>query len=141
MGLVKFLYRNLKGLRFLVVLAIIVTIAQVGADILTALPLKYIPSKVNNAGNDPACTVPFLNPILDHFDIPQIDPSLIDPVTHQAVPPGDTQCPVSPTDIAAAAHPVLTHHTTLGVIVFSVVMLIVFGILSAILAYLDLFLA
>src|SRR5579875_3701805 len=137
----KFLYRNLKGLRFLVVLAMLVTVAQVGANILTALPLKYIPSKVSNPGNDPACGAPFLNPILDRFDIPQIDPSLIDPVTHQPVPPSITQCPVPSTDAAAAANPVLTHHSTLGVIVFSVLMLIVFGSLSALLGYIDLFLA
>jgi ATP-binding cassette subfamily B protein len=139
--MVQFLYRNLKGYRFLVVLAILITVTQVGADILTALPLKYIPSKISNAGNDPACSAPFLNPILDRFDIPQIDPSLIDPVTHQPVMPSETQCPVPATDAAAAANPVLTHHSTLGVIVFSVLMLIVFGMLSAGLAYLDLFLA
>jgi ATP-binding cassette, subfamily B, bacterial len=141
MDLVKFLFRNLKGYRVLIVLAILVTIAQVGCDLLTALPLKYIPSKVINTGNDPACTAPFLNPILDRFDIPQIDPTLVDPFTHQPVPPSDTQCPISPTDIGAAAHPVITHHSTMGVIVFSVLMLLVFGTLSALLTYLDLFLA
>ena len=141
MDLFKFLFRNLKGYRFLVVIAILVTVAQVGADVLTALPLKYIPSKIANAGNDPACTAPFLNPILNWFDTPQIDPSLIDPVTGKALPPTPTLCPVNPTDVAAAANPVLTHHTVLGVVVFSVVMLVVFGILSALLAYLDLFLA
>ena len=141
MSLFNFLFRNLKGYRFLVLLAIFVTVAQVGADVLTALPLKYIPSKIANAGNDPACTAPFLNPILDKFDIPQIDPSLIDPVTGKTLPPTPTICPVNPTDIAAAANPVLTHHTVLGVVVFSVLMLLVFGILSALLAYLDLYLA
>src|SRR5205085_10047487 len=35
----------------------------------------------------------------------------------------------------------LTHHSVIGVIVFSVLMLIVFGILSAILAYIQLYLA
>src|SRR5579875_1141447 len=141
MQLVSFLYRNLKGYRLLVVIAILITVTQVGCDILTALPLKYIPSKISNPGNDPACTAPFLNPILDRFDIPQIDPSLVDPATHQVVPPPTTQCPVSPTDIAGAANPVLTHHSVLGVVVFSVLMLLVFGLLSAILAYLDLYLA
>src|SRR5579875_1270296 len=140
MQLVSFLYRNLKGYRLLVVIAILITVTQVGCDILTALPLKYIPSKISNPGNDPACTAPFLNPILDRFDIPQIDPSLVDPVTHQPVPPSITQCPVPSTDAAAAANPVLTHHSTLGVIVFSVLMLIVFGSLSALLGYIDLFL-
>jgi ATP-binding cassette subfamily B protein len=141
MQLVSFLYRNLKGYRLLVVIAILITVTQVGCDILTALPLKYIPSKISNPGNDPACTAPFLNPILDRFDTPQIDPSLVDPATHQVVPPPTTQCPVSPTDIAGAANPVLTHHSVLGVVVFSVLMLLVFGLLSAILAYLDLYLA
>src|SRR5579875_4174719 len=141
MQLVSFLYRNLKGYRLLVVIAILITVTQVGCDILTALPLKYIPNKISNPGNDPACTAPFLNPILDRFDTPQIDPSLVDPATHQVVPPPTTQCPVSPTDIAGAANPVLTHHSVLGVVVFSVLMLLVFGFLSAILAYLDLYLA
>lgn len=141
MDLIRFLFRNLKGYRFLFVLAIIVTFLQVGADIATALPLKFIPSKVSNSGNDPACNFRFLNPILDRFDTPQIDPSLIDPVTHQTLPPAVTECPISPTDINAASHPVLTHHTTYGVIVFSILMLIIFGLLSAALTYLDLFLA
>jgi len=53
--LFKFLYRNLKGYRFLVMLAMLVTIAQVGSDLLAAMPLKFIPSKVNNPGSDPVC--------------------------------------------------------------------------------------
>ncbi len=141
--LFKFLYRNLKGYRFLVVLAILVTITQVGCDILTAFPLKFVPSKINNPGSDPACTFPILDQlhILDLFDNPIIDPSLRDPATRQVIPPPTSQCPVSQTDAYAAAHPVLTHHSVNGVVVFSVLMLIVFGILSAGLAYLDLFFA
>ncbi len=141
--LFKFLYRNLKGYRFLVVLAILVTITQVGSDILTAFPLKFIPSKINNPGSDPACTFPILDQfhILDLFDTPIIDPSLRNPVTHQVIPPPTSQCPVSQTDLFAAAHPILTHHSLNGVIVFSVLMLIIFGLLSAALAYLDLYLA
>jgi len=141
--LFKFLYRNLKGYRFLVVLAILVTITQVGCDILTAFPLKFVPSKINNPGSDPACTFPILDQlhILDLFDNPIIDPSLRDPATRQVIPPPTSQCPVSQTDVYAAAHPVLTHHSVNGVVVFSVLMLIVFGILSAGLAYLDLFFA
>jgi ABC-type multidrug transport system fused ATPase/permease subunit len=139
--LFPFLYHNLKGYRLLVALAIIVTISQVACDILAAFPLKFIPSKINNPGSDPACTFSFLNPLLDRFDIPQIDPSLRDPITHQVIPPPTSQCPVSSTDLVAAAHPVVTHHSVAGVIVFSVVMLIIFGMLSAALVYLDLFLA
>ncbi len=65
--LAKFLHRNLKGYRFLVILAILVAFAQVGSDLLAAMPLKFIPSKVNNPGSDPACTFPFLDPVLSFF--------------------------------------------------------------------------
>src|SRR5579863_2500161 len=138
--LLKFLYRNLKGFRVLVMLAIIVTILEVGCSIAAAFPLKFIPGKVTNAGNDPACTFPFLNPILDKFDTPLFDPSLA-PLTPNGPnqSPGLTPCPISPSD----PNPILvtTHHSTNGVIVFSILLLIVFGILSAFLAYLDLYIA
>ncbi|HEV2582289.1 MAG TPA: hypothetical protein VGT44_15650, partial [Ktedonobacteraceae bacterium] len=140
MLLLRFLFRNLKGFRLLIVLAIIVTVLQVGCDIAAAFPLKFIPSKVANAGNDPACTFPFLNPILDKFDIPLFDPSLNNPIAGQpALTPGLTPCPISPSD----ANPitVTTHHSTYGVIVFSVLMLILFGTIAAVLGYLDLYLA
>ncbi len=74
--LVTFLFRNIKGLRSLVLLAMIITVLQVSCDIIAAFPLKFIPSKVQNVGNDPACLFPFLDPIESWFDIPQIDPSL-----------------------------------------------------------------
>jgi len=96
--LFKFLFRNLKGYRLLVLIAILVTILQVGCDIGTAFPLKFIPSKVANAGNDPSCTFPFLNPILDKFDIPLFDPSLQLDKSQPPVQPGITQCPISPSD-------------------------------------------
>ncbi len=138
--LFKFLYRNLKGYRLLVVIAILITILQVGCDIAAAFPLKFIPSKVSNAGNDPACTFPFLNPILDKFDTPLFDPALapVAPGQPNQVP-GVTPCPISPAD--ANAPLVLTHHSTNGVIVFSILILILFGSLSALLAYLDLYIA
>src|SRR5713226_7024653 len=97
--LFKFLFRNLKGYRLLVVLAIAVTVLQVGSDIAAAFPLKFIPSKVQNAGNDPSCTFSFLNPILDKFDIPLLDPSLAPLAPGQPVQtPGITPCPISPSD-------------------------------------------
>src|SRR6266581_1894023 len=142
--LFKFLYHNLKGYRFLVVLAILITITQVGSDILTAFPLKFIPSKINNPGNDPACSYPFLNPILDRFDIPLFDPSLkaLPPAPENTVlVPPVTQCPTSSTDASAASTPAQTHHSVNGVIIFSVLMLIIFGMLSAGLAFVDLYLA
>ncbi len=140
MLLFKFLYRNLKGFRLLVLCAILVTILQVGCDIAAAFPLKFIPSKVANAGNDPACLFPFLNPILDKFDIPLFDSSLNNPIAGQPpLTPGLTPCPISPSDTNPIT--VTTHHSTYGVIVFSVLMLIVFGTIAAILGYLDLYLA
>src|SRR5205814_9864578 len=137
--LVTFLFRNMKGLRGLVVLAMIITVLQVSSDIFAAFPLKFIPSKVQNNGNDPICLFPFLDPIESWFDIPQIDPSLQPDKTLPANPPPEAQCPINPNDVHARI--VLVSHSTIGVIVFSVLMLVTFGLLSALLAFLDLFLA
>ena len=137
--MVKFLYRNLKGYRWLVVIAIIVTFLAVGCEIVAAYPLKWIPSKVSNGGNDPSCNYQFLNPILDKFDIPLFDPSLQLDKTQPPVQPGITQCPISPGDPNPQL--IISHHSTNGVIIFSVLVLIVFGTLAALLAYVDLYLA
>src|SRR5229473_3139581 len=138
--LVKFLFRNLKGYRLLILLAIIITFLQVGSDIAAAFPLKFIPSKVQNAGNDPSCTFSFLNPILDIFDTPLLDPALAPLAPGQPVQtPGITPCPISPSNTNAIV--IYSHHSTIGVIVFSVLMLLLFGTLSAVLAFLDLYLA
>src|SRR5689334_17387953 len=111
--LFRFLYRNFKGYRFLVVLAILVTIAQVGSDLLVGLPLKFIPSKVNNPGNDPACQYPFLDGILSKFDTRFIDKSLQDPADpNNTLPPPTAQCPVTnPNDLNAVANPRTTSHS------------------------------
>lgn len=140
--LAKFLYRNLKGFRFLVILAILVAFAQVGSDLLAAMPLKFIPSKVNNPGSDPACTFPFLDPVLTVFDTPLLDPSLrpTQPNQPPSQPP-PAPCPATSTDPNAVTHPRITQHSTIGVIVFSLIMLAVFGLLSAFLVYIELFLA
>src|SRR5579884_3979172 len=140
MGLLfKFLYRNMKGLRGLVVLAVVLTVFQVSSDIFAAFPLKFIPSKVQNVGNDPVCLFPFLDPIESWFDIPQIDRSLQPDPNLPPNPPPEAQCPVNPNDVHARI--VLVSHSTVGVIVFSVVILVIFGLLSALLAFLDLYLA
>src|SRR5438128_8023868 len=140
MGLLfKFLFRNMKGLRGLVVLAVIITVLQVSSEIFAAFPLKFIPSKVQNNGNDPKCLFPFLDPIESWFDIPQLDPSLQPDPNLPPNPPPEAQCPVNPNDVHAQI--VLVSHSTIGVIVFSVLMLIIFGLLSALLAFLDLYLA
>src|SRR5436305_6755950 len=124
--LAKFLYRNLKGFRFLVILAILVTFAQVGSDLLAAMPLKFIPSKVNNPGSDPTCTFPFLDVVLTYFDTPLLDPSLRPTQPNQ--PPGQpppAPCPATPSDPNSVLHPRITQHSTIGVIVFSLILLAV----------------
>src|SRR3989449_1748133 len=140
MGLLfKFLFRSMKGLRGLVVLAVIITVLQVSSEIFAAFPLKFIPSKVQNNGNDPKCLFPFLDPIESWFDIPQLDPSLQPDPNLPPNPPPEAQCPVNPNDVHAQI--VLVSHSSIGVIVFSVLMLIIFGLLSALFAFLDLYLA
>src|SRR5437588_1254982 len=114
--LFKFLYRNLKGYRFLIIIAISVVLLGVGADILAAMPLKWIPSKVSNPGSDPACTFSFLNPALDIFDKSIFDPSLkqIDPQNQNLQLP-DKQPPTLPCPITSTSTPTaltqMTHHS------------------------------
>jgi ATP-binding cassette, subfamily B, bacterial len=50
MFLTRFLYRHLKGFRFLISLTIVLTFAGVGADILSAFPLKFIADAVSIPG-------------------------------------------------------------------------------------------
>lgn len=147
MFLARFLYRNMKGYRFLAVLAILVAIMQVSSDIIALQSLKWIPSKAQNPGNDPACNISFLglndNPgLLDLFDTPALDPSLNPPPgAHQPVPPPTSPCPANPADPRTLVTPDITHHSVIGVIVFSVIVLVVFSVLSALLVYVDLYLA
>lgn len=123
--LYKFLYRNLKGYRILVVLAIVMVGLQVCSDLVAALPIKFIPSKIQNHDNDPACDYPFLNGVLNWFN--RFNPA-------GSIP--HTTCPHS------SPHPdIVTQHSTVGVIVFSVLLLLVFSSVSALLTYYQLFLA
>ena len=46
--MVRFLFRHLKGYRFLVVVAVALTFAQVGASLLVAFPLKFVLDKLVN---------------------------------------------------------------------------------------------
>src|SRR5438270_4772235 len=140
----KFLFRNLKGYRWLIVIAILVTFLEVFCAIGAAWPLKFITSKVSNPGNDPTCQLPFLapilNPILNKFDNPLFDPSLA-PLTPGGPPqtPGVSPCPISPAQTNVIT--TFSHHSTNGVIVFSLIILVIFATLAAILAYLDLYIA
>ena len=128
-------------------LAIVVAVAQVGCDILALQPLKWIPSKVQNPGNDPACNLPFLGlndkpGLLDLFDTPALNPSLNPPPgSHQVQPPPTSPCPVNLSNPKTLLIPDTTHHSVTGVIVFSVIVLVIFATLSALLAYLDLYFA
>jgi ATP-binding cassette subfamily B protein len=107
---VRFLFRNLKGYRFLIVIAMAMTFVQVGADILIVFPLKFILDKIVNH-SDPDFA--FLGGLLNLFD--QFG-------TTEGLHKGEV-------------------HTQLGVIVFSTTMLVVLGLLSAVLSYVELFLA
>ncbi len=53
----RFLFRNLKGYRFLVVIAMLMVVAQVGSDILLGFPIKFISDNIQKGLNPPA----FLN--------------------------------------------------------------------------------
>src|SRR5437763_14085048 len=104
----RFLYRNLKGYRFLLVIAILVTITQVGSDLVAAFPLKFIPSKITNPGNDPSCTFPVLNGALSYFDPPVLDLSLRPLQPNQPpLPPPPAPCPASTADQPSVLHPMV----------------------------------
>jgi ATP-binding cassette subfamily B protein len=110
--LLRFMIRNLKGYRFLVVLALLVSFAQVVADIGAALPLKYIPNKLQGHQNPDAFWNGLIS-IFDRFDTPEHLQQLT---------------PQNP-------------HTVLGVILFSTALLVFFAMIEAVLGYLQLYLA
>jgi len=62
--MVRFLFRNLKGYRFLVAMALTMAFAQVLAALFTAFPLKIILDKVVNHQNPN----PALNPLISFVD-------------------------------------------------------------------------
>src|SRR5258706_3041082 len=110
--LVRFLLRNLKGYRPLVLLAIIVSFMDVVIAILAALPLKYIPAKLQNANNNPDA---IWNGFISFVD--QFGRASTDKITPQ------------------------NPHTVVGVILFAATLLVAATILDAIFGYLQLFLA
>ncbi len=109
--MIRFLWRNLKGYRFMVFITVAMVIAQVGANLLIVFPLKFLLDKIVNH-RDP--TFPFIGGMLDFFDSFGTKAHLI---------PGKEV------------------HTQLGVILFSCSMFIVLGLVVAILSYIELFLA
>ena len=53
MKFTRFLYRHIQGYRLLIVLAILLASAQVGADLLSSYPLKFIIDKLTDKNNNP----------------------------------------------------------------------------------------
>jgi ABC-type multidrug transport system fused ATPase/permease subunit/pSer/pThr/pTyr-binding forkhead associated (FHA) protein len=105
----------MKGLVRLVLIAVLVSFADVAVEILAALPLKYIPAKLQSCTNDPDGIWSGVVGLFDQFG---------QKITHANCPSG-----------TAATH------TVLGVILFSVALLITATLLDAGLGYLQLFLA
>lgn len=113
--MVGFLFRNLKGDRLRVVLAIIMAFAQVNTAIFNAFPLKWILDKIAppagaKVGVDP--NLPFTGGILTFFD-------------HSG----------------GGTIPAGQQHTVTGVILFSASVIIVLGVANAILSYIELLMA
>src|SRR5260370_12250707 len=138
--LFRFVLNNLKEFRWLIVLAILVSFVQVFGTIGAAYSVKFITSKVSNQTNDPSCTFSFLgtnyrNGVLGLFDNPAIDPTL------NLGPAPQSECPVMPGNQNSILHPIQTQHSLPGVIVFSLILLLLFSIVSAILSYFNLYIA
>ncbi|HZR42984.1 MAG TPA: ABC transporter transmembrane domain-containing protein [Ktedonobacteraceae bacterium] len=107
-SLLHFLYRNFKGYRYLVLIAVIMAIVQVGADLLATLPFKFISDKIQK-GSTPA----FLDGPLSIFD-----------------------------QLGSGLEPIKGHtHTLISLIFLSALILILCGILSAALSYIQLYIA
>jgi ATP-binding cassette subfamily B protein len=109
----RFLLRNLKGYRFLVVIAVIMTVTQVGSDIILGFPIKWISDKIQHPALNPPA---FLNPLISPFN-------KFAPLPEQAT-------------IASTGG-----QTAIGVILFSVATLLVLSIVSGLLLYIGLYLA
>ncbi len=112
---IRFLLRNLKGYRFLVVIAVVMALLQVFSNIMQSLPAKFIGDALQQKIDPRATIIPGLiqNAFFSLFD-----------TIGKSPPTGHNQT-----------------HTILGVILASVVILIIFSILSALLAYIQLYLA
>jgi len=111
----RFLLRNLKGYRFLLVIAVVMAVLQVFSNIMLSLPVKFIGDALQQK-IDPRATI-FPGSIQNAF-IGLFDSIGNSPLT------GHNQT-----------------HTILGVILASVAILIIFSSLGALLAYIELYLA
>ncbi|HLZ56354.1 MAG TPA: ABC transporter ATP-binding protein [Ktedonosporobacter sp.] len=109
-----FLFRHLKGYRTLIVIAILMTVLQVGLTLLLPFPIRFIIDKVKD-GVDPDVAYPILGGTLKFFD------SFDAPERLRELMNGE--------------------HSTFGVILFSATMLLVCSLLSALMSYFQLYLA
>src|SRR5262245_11362805 len=108
-----FLLRYLKGYRFLVFIAMIMAIVQVVSTIFIVSPTRYIPNKLQPNGVDPEHFWDGIISFFDQFDTPQHQEHFLK----------------------------LGQHTALGVILFSVALLVVFALLNALMTYIQLYLS
>src|SRR5713101_5156261 len=108
--MIGFLFRNLKGYRFLMVVAVVMSIAQVGASILLPFSLKIILEKIV-----PPIKDPFTDPNFSFLNGPV---SFFDRFSMQLPPHGQV-------------------HTVLGVILFSVAAVSLQTILNSPLHYIK----
>jgi ATP-binding cassette subfamily B protein len=104
---VRFLFRYLRGYRFLVIIAMLMAIVQVVSVIAIASPVRYIGNKLQG-NKDPES---FLSGIVSFFDT------------------------------IGQEHAKSGQHTVLGVILFTVALLVVFALLNALLTYIQLYLS
>src|SRR5205085_8242001 len=114
--MIGFLWRNLKGYRWMVFLAMLMAILQVVATLFAAFPMKFILDKLTLPAAK-AATAPgvgFLDSLIRDFDN-----------IGGGVP----------------ANQAINVHSATGVIVFSVVLITALGIATAILQYFELLLA
>src|SRR6266849_9269915 len=136
-----FLFRKLKGYRFLVFLIMIMTIIVVESEILLGLPLKYIPDGFTNCLDpgqfkDPNTSLVTSSWVSDLFN-PCITPFDQIGGPHQQDSKADLQACQQSLKSKNLPFP---QHTKIGVAIFSVLMLLVLSLLGAAVAYVQLFL-
>ena len=114
--MVGFLWRNLKGYRWMVFVAMLMAVAQVGTALFAAFPMKWILDKLTlpAAKANTAPGIAFLDPFIRIFD--NIGGSV-------------------------PAKQAINVHSSTGVILFSVAAIMALGIANAVLQYFELLLA
>jgi ATP-binding cassette subfamily B protein len=105
---IRFLWSNLRGRRWMVGLAVGLTIVGSGADILSAFPLKFILDKIVHHIDPP--NLPIVSALVSYFD------------------QFGTRNGLNPNEV----------HTQLGVMLFAGTMLLILGLISALVSYVQL---